>query len=256
MLLRRVAIPDGLLRWISLFSTKPRARVWNGKVFATRWQISQGTRQGCPLWPTLFVISLESLVSLLRLKGGDRGIAIHDSIHAAASYEDEALLFLRETEPSLVPLISPLMEFGDISSLKVNWDKFCSFPFREPRTFNESNYTGTSIFWELNTFEYLGVQYIIQTQMKGWNLDKCLSGIRRLMTFWAGLPLSPQDRMSIAKMIVLPRLLYCFMVLLLSLYIFIFWDLKSAMSGLIWAHKRQRLYWKGNAPKDAGERGP
>lgn len=134
--------------------------------------------------------------------------------------------------------------------------KFCLFPFREPRTFNDSNYTGTSIFWELNTFEYLGVQYIIQTQMKGWNLDKCLSGIRRLMTFWAGLPLSPQDRMSIAKMIVLPRLLYCFMVLLLSLYIFIFWDLKSAMSGLIWAHKRQRLYWKGNAPKDAGERGP
>lgn len=61
--LRHMGLGDHMLQWIAKVYTTPQALVKVNGVFSKPFTISNGTRQGCPLSPLLFALSLETLLN-------------------------------------------------------------------------------------------------------------------------------------------------------------------------------------------------
>ena len=127
--------------------------------------------------------------------------------------------------PELMRLLG---SFGAVSGLKVNWSKSCVYPLRptlEPFRLHEHP---TRLKWEYVTFKYLGVQvYHSDAYLIEGNVYRTLRSTRGSLRFWASLPLSPMGRISISKMLILPRFLYFFSalpVLILRKFLMIYID--------------------------------
>ncbi|KAJ1090709.1 hypothetical protein NDU88_003838, partial [Pleurodeles waltl] len=126
--MQRMGIGPKFIRWVRILYTNPQARVKTGGVISESFQISRGTRQGCPLSPLLFALAMEPLAARVRAKTEDWGVVRNGTSHVISLYADDALIYIRSAEEVLPPVMSLLCEFGEISGLIVNWGKSCIFP--------------------------------------------------------------------------------------------------------------------------------
>lgn len=95
-------MPTSILSWISdIYST---VKV-NG-VASNSFAISNGTRQGCPLSPLLFILSLEPLLEHIWLNPDIRGLETSTYHHKIAGYADDLLFNILEPHISLPVLLS------------------------------------------------------------------------------------------------------------------------------------------------------
>lgn len=82
-----------------------------------------GCRQGCPLSPLLFAISIDPLAHLIRDDSNIKGITIIREEHKLSLYADDVLLFLTEATRTTLYLKELLIRYRYYSSYKVNMDK-------------------------------------------------------------------------------------------------------------------------------------
>lgn len=59
--LRRLGFGDSYIKWIKVLYAEPVAQVMSGRQVSQPFPVSRGSRQGCPLSPLLFALSLEPL---------------------------------------------------------------------------------------------------------------------------------------------------------------------------------------------------
>ena len=97
------------------------------------------------------------------------------------------MFFLQDMEGNLKGARKILMEFGDMSGLRVNWGKSCLFPM-DPRA-KAPGHLG-DLRWEPRCFKYLGVNIYHDTadRLDG-NHKKAVQALKS-MDFWGTLPLS------------------------------------------------------------------
>lgn len=88
--------------------------------------ISRGTRQGCPLSPLLFALSLEPLAQVIRLTHDP--ITIYNTKHHLSLYTDDVLIYVKNISTQLPDLLNTFVKFGDISGYKINWSKSALLP--------------------------------------------------------------------------------------------------------------------------------
>lgn len=74
-------------------------------------------RQGCPLSPLLYVLTLEPLLNRLRSNPDIKRIKIQDHTYKIAAFVDDMLLFLSEPQVSIPSLLQDLEHFQSISNL-------------------------------------------------------------------------------------------------------------------------------------------
>lgn len=70
-----------------------------------------GTRQGCPLSPLLFILALEPLLPRIRLNPDISGLKIGKDEYKLAAFADDILLYVT------------LTEYGKLSNFKVKPNK-------------------------------------------------------------------------------------------------------------------------------------
>uniref|UniRef100_A0A803JEZ2 Reverse transcriptase domain-containing protein n=1 Tax=Xenopus tropicalis TaxID=8364 RepID=A0A803JEZ2_XENTR len=80
--------------WISTLYTSPTAKLRINGELSLPFHIRNGTRQGCPLSPLLFILSIESFLSRIRNNPDIGGIKIGKREHKIAAYAD-GLLFMK-----------------------------------------------------------------------------------------------------------------------------------------------------------------
>lgn len=104
---------------VSLYAN-PTARVWVNGLLSDAFSIPNGTRQGCPLSPILYILTLEPLLHCIRANPNIKGIEVHQREYKITAFVDDILLFLSSPLTSIPTLLQVLEQFQCISNLKIN----------------------------------------------------------------------------------------------------------------------------------------
>uniref|UniRef100_A0A8C5MLB2 Reverse transcriptase domain-containing protein n=1 Tax=Leptobrachium leishanense TaxID=445787 RepID=A0A8C5MLB2_9ANUR len=106
----------------------PLTRILTPGANPETFPIGNGTRQGCPLSPLLFALSLEPLLANLRASSTIRGLGAGGEEFLVSAYADDVLLTIADPLHSIPPLLSAIDSFSGISGYKVNYDKTRAMP--------------------------------------------------------------------------------------------------------------------------------
>ena len=85
--------------------SNPSARVLTGRIFSL-FPVSRSSRQGCPLSPALFVLSLEPLPQAIRQSTVVSPVCIRNTQHQLSLFADDVMVFLENASQSLSHLLS------------------------------------------------------------------------------------------------------------------------------------------------------
>jgi len=108
--------------WISTFYTNIESAVINNG-FTTNWfKPSRGVRQGCPLSPYLFVLSVELLSNKIRQDPSIKGIKIFGNEIKVSQFTDDTNLLSADLT-STENVLRTVRKFGVLAGLKLNVKK-------------------------------------------------------------------------------------------------------------------------------------
>uniref|UniRef100_A0AAR2K0V3 Reverse transcriptase domain-containing protein n=1 Tax=Pygocentrus nattereri TaxID=42514 RepID=A0AAR2K0V3_PYGNA len=209
--LKRFKFGPNFVDWIHTLYSSPQAAVRVNGFRSARFNLERGCRQGCPLSPLLFAVSIEPLAQLIRDDDGIRGILIGTEEHKISLYADDVLLYLTEPASSIPHLKGVIYIYGHFSGYKINVDKT----------------------------EAMDVNGNVPLMV-----NKILDIIKNDLERWAALPLSLFGCIETIRMNVLPRLLYLFQMLPIVIPKSTFVELDKIISKFIWQNKRPQIKYK------------
>ena len=112
-----------LLNWVELFYYNTESCILNNGWASNFFELSGGVRQGCPLSPYLFILSVEILAEAIRNEKEKKGIKIYNTEVKVSQYADDTTLILDGTEESARASLLLIEAFGNISGLRLNNEK-------------------------------------------------------------------------------------------------------------------------------------
>lgn len=135
-----------------------------------------------------------------------------------------------------------LKSFGDVSYYKVNFSKSVILGFSVP-TSAKSDVQGKFPYtWNADSIPYLGVHLTNRlSYLLNANFPPLLKTVQADLDRIARVGLPWLGRVTIYKMIVLPKILYILRTLIISIPARIFHQFQVQMSKFIWQNKKPRL---------------
>ena len=226
----------------------------NGSLSPT-FSISNGTRQGCPLSPLLYVLTMEHLAIALLNNPSVQGITIGPTHTKLALFADELLLFVTHPHTSLPSVLQEFQKFGEVSNFKVNYTKSEILNV----SLSKSDLRRLSATFSFKTgstsIRYLGIQIPADpSQLFSLNFTPLLLRTQADLTTYASKRISWLGRVNALKMDVLPRFLYLFQTIPIHIPNLYFKKLRRMFSKFIW-NARIR-YGTLSLPKVRGELEP
>lgn len=241
--LKRFQFGPKFIKWIQTLYSNPQAAVRVNGYRSERFTLERGCRQGCPLSPLLFDISIEPLAQLIRDDNNIKGLTINDEVHKVSLYADDVLLYLSEPATTIPHLKNLISTYGYFSGYKVNVDKTMAMAIggRIPQSIRlESGFK-----WPEDGIRYLGIQIPLSLgKLYDVNYKSVIQNISKDLDRWSMLPLSLLGRVESVRMNVLPRLLYPFQMLPIDVPKATFDKLDKLISKFIWQGRRPRIRLK------------
>uniref|UniRef100_A0A8C5WLI0 Reverse transcriptase domain-containing protein n=1 Tax=Leptobrachium leishanense TaxID=445787 RepID=A0A8C5WLI0_9ANUR len=252
--LRAMNIPPGFLRWIEALYSEPNARVRTNGVLSDTFQIRNGTRQGCPLSPLLFALSLEPFLESIRLNASITGLRGKSGIHKVSAYADDLLFYVSNPLASLPEIVEEFQKYEALSNLKLNMDKSEILNLNVKGVAERVLRRMHPFVWCNSKMKYLGLWLTTLPQdLYRANYTPLWTEITRDLAEWKATRVSWLGKISIIKMNVLPRLLYLFQTLPIYVPPAFFRMIRTECSRFIWSATRARIDFRTlTRPKTAG----
>lgn len=115
--LTKLGLGPNMLAWMASLYGSTEARVRLNGVLSDSCPICNGMRQGCPLPPLIFALSLEPMLKRLRLNPNIKWLNV------GSIYADDVLFYISVPLISLPNIMAELQNFNEISNFKINYNK-------------------------------------------------------------------------------------------------------------------------------------
>lgn len=125
--LQKFGFGESFINWIKALYISPTATITTNGLTSQQFTLHNGTRQGCPLSPSLFAIFLE-LAASKRQNNNIKGIRSISTEHKTILYADDVLIFLQEPYSSLQECLSVIKSFSSLSNYSINLSKSTILP--------------------------------------------------------------------------------------------------------------------------------
>lgn len=136
--LQKFGFGESFISWIKALYTSPTATITTNGLTLQQFTLHNGTRQGCPLSPSLFAIFLEPLAASIRQNNNIKGIRSISTEHKTILYADDVLI-LQEPYSSLQECLSVIKSFSSLSNYSIDLSK--STPLHGPKGYGSPHLT-------------------------------------------------------------------------------------------------------------------
>lgn len=150
--LRAVGIPQCLLQIILALYSSPSAKIRVNGCLSGAFSFSSGMRQGCPLSPLIFILTIEPLLHRLKENPDIKGLKINHKQYKVVAYADNVLLFLTDPVTTIAKLLKDLSLFK--SNLQTNFSKLKALNITLPSTLVTQCKNNFSFGWEPQAITY------------------------------------------------------------------------------------------------------
>ena len=174
------------------------------------FKLERSVRQGCPLAPYLFLLTVDVLGQMLQHPDCQvKGLRLPDnSLITNQMFADDTLLVLEGNPANMDRAISVINRFGAASGAKLNLHKSTGLWIsKNPRTWNWGEETGLKWLQQGEVTRYLGYPFGIQIAQQEKD-SKMLSQVRKHLHRWAGSQLSLAGRIMVSNQVILSSIWY------------------------------------------------
>ena len=197
-------------RWIEAFYCKAESSVINNGFTTRQLELSRGVRQGCPLSPYLFILSVEILATKIRQDNSVCGIFIfHKELKISQFADDTSLICSNLLSVHNALLI--LNEFGILSGLKLNESKTKAVwlgPWKQ-RTERPFNF-----LWTKEPLKVLGIHISYdKAGNERKNVNQKIDNLNAMLGSWRSRQLSIFERCLIVKSLGISQIVHSAAVL-------------------------------------------
>uniref|UniRef100_A0A5F8H5U9 RNA-directed DNA polymerase n=1 Tax=Monodelphis domestica TaxID=13616 RepID=A0A5F8H5U9_MONDO len=161
--LESIEIEGSFLKIINSIYLKPSANICNGDKLDA-FPIRPGVKQGCPLPPLLFDIVLETLAVAIRGEKEIEGIKIGKEETKLSLFEDDMMVYLKNSRDSTKKLIEMINNFSKIAGYKVNLHKSSAFLYISNTAQQQKLEREIPFKITLDKIKYLGIYLLRQKQ--------------------------------------------------------------------------------------------
>ena len=206
------------ISWVKVLYNGINSCVLNNGYFTEFFNLERGVRQGCPLSPYLFLLSVEVLGYAIRSTEQIKGIKLSDEICKLTQFADDMNCFLGD-EASLRKLLILLVKFHRASGLKVNKHKSIAkyIGSLEGKQNNQIN-----VRWEQGSISTLGIELCnTEKEMIDKNVRPKVKAMKSLLNVWSQRGLSLKGKITVINSLVIPKIIYVQVLYLYQLKLFI-----------------------------------
>jgi hypothetical protein len=215
--------------------------------------IEKGTRQGCPLSPLLFILTLEVLLIRIRESEKLKGICVKHQDYRLRAFADDLVVTLTHPLQSMQTFLDILLQYGRVSGFKINKSKSKVLVknMSALQKMKLQEFMGIEI---VNKVKYLGV-YLAASNVKLFknNYEVLWNNVKRDMESWKKLQLSFLGRIAAVKMNILPKFLFLFQMIPILKKDDSLEEWQRGINKFVWAGKKPRVKLK--IIQDERERG-
>lgn len=243
--LRKFGFHESFVGMIQANYQHPTSRVLINGTASPPFSLARGTRQGCPLSPLLFALSIEPLAQAIRSNQDISGMRFREDDHKISLFADDVLLPITNPMTTLPAIQEELARFEKISGYKTNLSKSYLLNLTLPSPLWNQIIISSPFSCVTKEIAYLGVQLTPRvSDLYRANFPPLLQRLRTDMSRWDAAYLTWLGRINAIKMNMLPRLLYLFQGLPIPVSKTLFVELKKMMTTFIWQNKRARLPYR------------
>ena len=223
--------------WFSVVYNNIQSAVMNGGRMTEYFEITRGVRQGCPLSPSLFILTVELLALKIRQSPNCRGIRLPNDKEARISQFADDTTIITSSSDSLKSHLQTIEVFGSISGLKLNRKK------TKAMWLGSMKHNTGKILEFKSTREPVKVLGIFLSYNQDKNIEEnFLKRIRKMKTklnLWLSRDLTLYGKSLLAKTLGVSQLVYA--ASLLSVPNVVIKIVQTQLFSFLWKNKKDKI---------------
>uniref|UniRef100_A0A803T714 Reverse transcriptase domain-containing protein n=1 Tax=Anolis carolinensis TaxID=28377 RepID=A0A803T714_ANOCA len=219
----------------AIYSKQTARIITNGQISNTI-NISKGTRQGCPLSPPLFIMTIEILLNAIRNNKELKGPRTKNFSYKTRAFADDLVCLIEDPLEQFDKWWEVIQNYGEVAGFKINRGKtqILTKNMTHKRKEKLQRNTGIEV---VKKIRYLGLEITASNaHLFKNNYERKWKEIKEKMKKWGYLQLSLLGKIATVKMKILPEVNFLFQNLPI---------LKTKKTIAEWHKDIQKFIWEG-----------